>query len=215
VKLERLKEWREARGWTQKELSYAAGVGEKTIARIELGDSVRPSTARKAADALGVAVVDLMEQPPVPLDEVEALQETRHLEEEALETHSRKDSKRWESLLASVHERQSDVEAKVEELVELPRSEVNPYRVQAALDEAQECAGILLLAQPGSRTQHSRGREEIVIDLSAVDPDQWVEWVNAKRFYDGIVETLVEAGLVELQERAGQIPEPVPLGFGG
>jgi transcriptional regulator with XRE-family HTH domain len=67
VKLARLKEWREARGFTQKELSLEAGVGAKTIARIELGDSVRTTTARKVADALGVTVVDLMENPPVPL----------------------------------------------------------------------------------------------------------------------------------------------------
>jgi transcriptional regulator with XRE-family HTH domain len=67
VKLARLKEWREARGLTQKELSLEAGVGEKTIARIELGDSVRTTTARKVADALSVSVADLMENPPVPL----------------------------------------------------------------------------------------------------------------------------------------------------
>jgi hypothetical protein len=42
----------------------------------------------------------------------------------------------------------------------------------------------------------------IAIDnLFAVDPDQWEELGNAERFYDGIVERLVEAGLVELKER--------------
>lgn len=67
MQLARLKEWREARGLTQKELSRKAGVGEKTVARMELGDSVRPNTARKVAEALDVTVADLLEHPPVPL----------------------------------------------------------------------------------------------------------------------------------------------------
>jgi len=67
VKLQRLKEWRESRGFSQRELSLEAHVAEKTVARIELGDSVRPTTARKVADALGVEVIDLMGEPPVPL----------------------------------------------------------------------------------------------------------------------------------------------------
>jgi transcriptional regulator with XRE-family HTH domain len=65
--LGRLREWRESRGFTQKELALEASVGEVTVARIEAGTSVRPNTARKIADALGVAVVDLQEKPPVPL----------------------------------------------------------------------------------------------------------------------------------------------------
>ena len=75
MKLERLKEWREARGLTQKELSREAHVAEKTVARIELGDSVRPNTARKIADALGVSVADLLERPPVPLAEAGSMAE--------------------------------------------------------------------------------------------------------------------------------------------
>lgn len=77
MKLERLKEWREARGLTQKELSREAHVAEKTVARIELGDSVRPNTARKVADALGVSVADLLERPPVPLSEPSATGQPR------------------------------------------------------------------------------------------------------------------------------------------
>jgi transcriptional regulator with XRE-family HTH domain len=67
VELGRLREWREARGLTQDELAHEAAVGPKTIARIELGDSVRTTTARKVADAIGVSVADLMRNPPVPL----------------------------------------------------------------------------------------------------------------------------------------------------
>ncbi len=69
MQLPRLKEWRESRGLLQKELAYGSGLSEFTITRIEGGDSIRPNTARKVADALGVSVADLMDRPPVPLGE--------------------------------------------------------------------------------------------------------------------------------------------------
>jgi transcriptional regulator with XRE-family HTH domain len=65
VKTPRLREWREAMGETQVTLADKSGVAEHTISRIEHGASLRPTTARKLADALGVAVTDLMESPPV------------------------------------------------------------------------------------------------------------------------------------------------------
>jgi transcriptional regulator with XRE-family HTH domain len=74
LKLARTREWRESHGLTQRELAAEAGVGEVTVARIETGASVTPPTARKIAQALGVRVADLLERPPVPLDE--APQET-------------------------------------------------------------------------------------------------------------------------------------------
>jgi transcriptional regulator with XRE-family HTH domain len=52
-------------GETQVTLADKSGVAEHTISRIEHGASLRPTTARKLADALGVAVADLMESPPV------------------------------------------------------------------------------------------------------------------------------------------------------
>ena len=67
MELARTKEWREARGLTQRELAAAASVGEVTVARVETGASVAPPTARKIAAALDVSVVDLLERPPVPL----------------------------------------------------------------------------------------------------------------------------------------------------
>ena len=69
MKLARTREWRESHGLTQRELAAEAGVGEVTVARIETGASVTPPTARKIAEALGVAVVDLLERPLVPLAE--------------------------------------------------------------------------------------------------------------------------------------------------
>src|SRR3712207_8717949 len=59
----------ESHGLTQRELAAEAGVGEVTVARMETGASVTPPTARKIAVALGVAVADLLERPPVPLAE--------------------------------------------------------------------------------------------------------------------------------------------------
>ena len=67
MKLQRLKEWREASGFTQRGLSEASDVSQVTIARLETGGSSSPRTARKFAEALGVSVSDLMEAPPVPL----------------------------------------------------------------------------------------------------------------------------------------------------
>ena len=64
MQLERLKEWRESQGFTQKELAGRAGVGEVTVARVETGASIRPNTARKIAGALGLAVSDLLARPP-------------------------------------------------------------------------------------------------------------------------------------------------------
>jgi transcriptional regulator with XRE-family HTH domain len=64
VKAPRLKEWREARGETQVTLGERAGVSQHTILRIEHGEELRPPTARKLADALGVDITDLLASPP-------------------------------------------------------------------------------------------------------------------------------------------------------
>ena len=66
MQLARLKEWREAQGLMQKELAAMAGTHERTVFRAEHGDSVNPVTTRRLAKALGVDVVDLLENPPVP-----------------------------------------------------------------------------------------------------------------------------------------------------
>jgi transcriptional regulator with XRE-family HTH domain len=67
LKIPRTKEWRESQGLTQRELADEAGVVYTTVARIEVGHAVNPSTARKIAKALGITVADLIERPPVPL----------------------------------------------------------------------------------------------------------------------------------------------------
>src|SRR5215218_7953266 len=67
MQLPRTKEWREAAGLTQRQLSKDSGVGKGTIVRIENGEEATPRTAKKIADTLNISVADLLESPPVPL----------------------------------------------------------------------------------------------------------------------------------------------------
>jgi hypothetical protein len=118
----------------------------------------------------------------------------------------------WESVLASVRERQSEVAAKVDELVEASvHSEAAPYEVKRVLDEVEDCEITLLLALPGSQRQ---GRNQITINLSLVAPDQWDEFRNVSHFSEDIGKRLAAAGLVTLKERPGQRAEAVPVGIG-
>jgi transcriptional regulator with XRE-family HTH domain len=209
----KLRVLRAERGWTLNQAAERAGVQPETISDAEHGKR-RPytPTLTKIAKGYGVPVEELLGE-AVPL--AEASQETGRLEEERLEADSPKARQLWETVLASVHERQSEVEAKVGELVALAaHSKADLHQVKWTLDEAQDGVDTLMLALPGSHRRHSRGRDMIAIDnLLAVDPDQWEEVGKAERFYDDIVERLVEAGLVELKERAGQKAEPVPVGI--
>ena len=67
MKIPRLKEWRETSGETQVSLAERAGVTQYTVLRAEHGENMRPSTARRLAEVLGITVSDLQEEPPVPL----------------------------------------------------------------------------------------------------------------------------------------------------
>jgi transcriptional regulator with XRE-family HTH domain len=209
----KLRVLRAERGWTLNQAAERAGVQPETISDAEHGKR-RPytPTLTKIAKGYGVPVEELLGE---AVSLAEASQETGRLEEERLEADSPKDRQHWETVLASVHERQSEVEAKVEELVALPDpSKADLYQLKWALDEAQDCVITLMLALPGGHRRHRGGRDKIVIDnLLVVDPDQLEELGDAERFYDGVVKRLVEAGLVELKERTGQKAEPVPVGI--
>ena len=74
MKLERTREWREVRGFTQRDLAEEAGLGMFTIPRIERGENVTPRTARKIAAALDLDIMDLMANPPVFAGKAEAPQ---------------------------------------------------------------------------------------------------------------------------------------------
>jgi transcriptional regulator with XRE-family HTH domain len=210
----KLRVLRAERGLTLREAEQLTSVDKDTLSKIERGlRHPYDVTLSKLARGYGVPVEDLLEE---PISLAEASQETGRLEEERLEADSPKDRQHWERVLASVRERQREVEAKVEELVALPdQSKADLYQVKWTLGEARDCADTLMLALPGSHRRHRRGRDEIAIDnLTAVEPDQLEEWVSAERFYERIVERLVEVGLVMLRERAGQKAEPVPAGAG-
>jgi transcriptional regulator with XRE-family HTH domain len=67
---QRLKEERQLRGWSQRDLARETGVNTDTISGIETGQhEPRPSTLRKLAAGLGLEVRDLFTEPALPKDE--------------------------------------------------------------------------------------------------------------------------------------------------
>lgn len=61
MQVPRLREWRQRRGLIQAELAQAAGVSVRSVAGYEAGGGIRPTTARKVAAALELAVEDLLD----------------------------------------------------------------------------------------------------------------------------------------------------------
>lgn len=61
VTLPELRRYRLRAALSQRDLAKKAGVAASTVARIEGGHEVHPSTMRKLASALGCAPADLME----------------------------------------------------------------------------------------------------------------------------------------------------------
>src|SRR5215212_9786073 len=62
MKVPRLRSLRERRGFTQRELAQAADVARRSIAGWESGESIRPNSASKVAEALGVSISALCEE---------------------------------------------------------------------------------------------------------------------------------------------------------
>lgn len=60
---DRVKELREAKGWTQAQLAARAKVERSTIQNIESGRVQRPNSLAHVADALGVKVAELLGEP--------------------------------------------------------------------------------------------------------------------------------------------------------
>jgi transcriptional regulator with XRE-family HTH domain len=80
MRLPRVREWRESRGYSQQALADKAGIGVMTVHRIEAGGSAFASTAAKLADALQVQIRDLQYAPPVAIEESSVdLEEVRRI----------------------------------------------------------------------------------------------------------------------------------------
>ena len=80
---DRLKELREAKGWTQAQLAARAKVERSTIQNIESGRVQRPNSLAHIADALGVQVRELLGEPVAdgdPFDVIEGLLEAAQAE---------------------------------------------------------------------------------------------------------------------------------------
>ena len=60
VKLANLRRLRERQALSQKGLAERAGISHVTVVQAEAGGDVRPTTARKLAEALGVEPAELM-----------------------------------------------------------------------------------------------------------------------------------------------------------
>ena len=209
---ERLRILRARKGLTLTEASERIGITRHTLRSLERGgqDPHYP-TLHKIAEGYGVPVEELLEE-AVPLGKAPGEAGPAALENRRLAAGGPEDPRRWESVLASVRRRQSEVAAKVDELVEASvHSEVDPYEVKRVLDEVEDCEITLLLALPGSQRQ---GRNQITINLSLVAPDQWDAFRYVSHFSEDIGKRLAAAGLVRLEERAGQKAEPVPVGIG-
>jgi transcriptional regulator with XRE-family HTH domain len=213
----RIREVREDLGMPAAVLARRIGVAPNTVWRYESGER-EPSMAmlEKIARELRTEPAELLrERTPEQriLDRYEDQFPDRTKVPEDLSERLHQVPQQWESVLASVRERQSIVEAKVEELIELAgRSEVDPYEVQRVLDEVKDCEITLLLALPGSRRQ---GPNEITIDFRrVVDLNPWEAFQNVSRLFEDIGNKLAAAGLVTLNERPGQRAEAVTVGIG-
>ncbi len=66
MQIPRLREQRELRGWTQKDLARESGVSARSIAGYEAGSGARPPTVRKLSEALGVEISDLVGEREAP-----------------------------------------------------------------------------------------------------------------------------------------------------
>jgi transcriptional regulator with XRE-family HTH domain len=66
MRIPRVREWREARALTQKELAVKAGVSSRSVASYEAGGSARLPMVRRIADALEIEVTDLMGEEALP-----------------------------------------------------------------------------------------------------------------------------------------------------
>jgi len=153
----------------QKEVAEEAGVSVYTVLRAEGGISIRPNTARKIAKALNVTVADLLEDPPVPLDQAptssgpaedaegseQRREELRKIQEAFLEAHNlfnelagtykaSGDEERLEKLRSAVALSSLGAAQLVEEDVDIDRDyDLGAQDVVEALKQLDSLSGVL------------------------------------------------------------------------
>jgi transcriptional regulator with XRE-family HTH domain len=174
----RIRELREERGLSQREVARRAGLTPSGVGFIELGQTQQPSakTVVAIARALSVPVEELLADAPVPAGKAEARPGPGVLPENsvAYKTYlrQRKDSAIWQPF---------------EEWVDRVASEIDPFRLSAALED--------LASEMGPEMQRihklsARWWEEDLTDEERSSPQAQME---RERFERRLMEELNEA----------------------
>jgi transcriptional regulator with XRE-family HTH domain len=143
---------RRDRGWTQKELAAAAEVSNLTIVRLENEEvAPHPKTLKKVANALGVRVPDLYEEPAVA-GKAEALRIQNRLEDLRAEVEG---AERGELAIRRVSELGN-------EIADLARQARQSEGGEAAVEEAIALIDRLLAVLREARKWAEHYREEAI-----------------------------------------------------
>jgi transcriptional regulator with XRE-family HTH domain len=130
MKLPRVREWREARGYSQQVLADRADIGVMTVHRLESGGGAFASTAAKLARALNVEVRDLQLAPPVTMDEASSV----NLEDARILKQGLQAAERARETVALARHRFPDLtDAELDVLAQYIRYEQDPRAVQVII----------------------------------------------------------------------------------
>jgi transcriptional regulator with XRE-family HTH domain len=169
---QRLKEERQLKGWSQRDLARETGVNPDTISGIETEQhEPRPSTLRKLAEGLGLEVRDFFREPVVPLAEapVEAGPELEYSKEDRLEILRRIEM----AILSIVQQSHLDLET----------IDTNASDRKATADQLINVAGRAFWSYTGAK-QHV-DKDEIVQEAVERTPE---ERRAARRVYAALTE---------------------------
>ncbi len=75
----KIKRWREERYWSQEHLAELAGIGVRTIQRIENGEQASPESLKALAAAFNIDVMALSPDPAAEADKIVAQQDAKTL----------------------------------------------------------------------------------------------------------------------------------------
>jgi len=179
---QRLKEERQLRGWSQRDLARETGVNTDTISGIETGQhEPRPSTLRKLAEGLDIEVRDFFQEPALP--KAEAPREAGLPE--------------WDTAVRSARELRERGRTRMEGLLSHhadSRDRQALREMGALLNEAQAARNALGenlgtgMAIPNPRPATTRPGETFPVPA-------WEEYVAADGFYEDLKKMVFGAGL--------------------